>query len=162
MANVDIHKSKVDNTGAFAKKDLKKDDQVIQYVGEVISSKESDRRAAIQLEKHQKDPSQGGVYIFTIDDDWDIDGNVPWNPAKYLNHSCNPNCESQIDDDDEVFLIAIKDIKKGDELFFDYGYDVDNYLEHPCRCGSKNCVGYIVAEDQWPKLKKLLKKHKKA
>ena len=47
--------------------------------------------------------------------------------------------------------------KKGEEITYDYGYDVDNYEDHPCRCGSKKCVGYIVSEEQWPKLKKLIR-----
>ena len=155
-SSIVVRESRIHNNGVFAKHDIKKDARVIEYVGELISVEESERRADIQLEKHGKNPDEGSVYLFSISKKTDMDGNVPWNPAKFINHSCDPNCES-LNEDGRIFLIAIKDIKKGEELSFDYGYDVDNYKDHPCRCGSKNCIGYIVAENQWPKLRKLLK-----
>ena len=77
--------------------------------------------------------------------------------ARYINHSCDPNCEASIDDE-RIFIHALRDIEPGEELCFDYGFDIDCYEEHPCLCGKDNCVGYIVSQDQWPELKKRLAK----
>jgi hypothetical protein len=71
---------------------------------------------------------------------------VDWNPARFLNHSCAPNCEAQFADG-RIWLVAIRDIRAGEELTFNYGYDLTDYREHPCRCGAVSCVGYIVAEE---------------
>ncbi len=82
---------------------------------------------------------------------FDIDGNVSWNPARLINHSCDPNCETE-GDDDHIWIEAMRDIKKGEELSYDYCFDVDDYEEHPCKCGSKNCCGFIVDEKKRGKL----------
>ncbi|MFT4310896.1 MAG: SET domain-containing protein-lysine N-methyltransferase, partial [Candidatus Woesearchaeota archaeon] len=71
---------------------------------------------------------------------------------KYINHSCSPNCES-INMNGHIWICARKSIKKGDELSYDYGYDHENHKEHPCKCGSKNCIGYIVARKHWKKVR---------
>jgi SET domain-containing protein len=158
-----VIQSSIHNKGVIAKKDIPKGTHIIQYVGDLITKKESDKRADIKLKKAKKDPSQGAVYIFTLDKKHDIDGDTWFNMAKFLNHSCNPNCEAEYDEEEnEIWIAAKKHIKKGEELTYDYGYDIDNWEEHSCRCGSKNCVGYIVERDSWPQLKKkLLAKGKK-
>ena len=93
------------------------------------------------------------MYIFTLDDKWDIDGNVPWNMARLINHSCEPNCEAWIIGR-KIYIYSLTDIKEGDELTFDYGFDIECYEDHPCRCGKKGCIGYIVSQEQWPELRK--------
>ena len=70
------------------------------------------------------------------------------------NHSCDPNCETWIEDD-RVYVYAIRDIELGEELTFDYGFGVDTWEDHPCRCGSENCVGYIVRQEEWEDLERL-------
>ena len=147
-----VENSSIHGKGVFASKDIKKGTKIIEYVGEKISKEESDVRATEQEEK-SKNSDEGAVYIFDINDEFDIDGNVEWNTARLINHSCNPNCETEQDEDDRVWIIAMKDIKKGEEITYNYGYEYDNYEEHLCRCGSDNCVGYIVAEKHWKKLK---------
>jgi len=83
---------------------------------------------------------------------------VSWNLAKYINHSCDPNCETDIVRG-KIWISAIKDIKKGEELSYDYGYDMHCFEDHPCRCNSKNCVGFIVRSNlRWRIRKKLAKK----
>ena len=77
-----------------------------------------------------------------------------------MNHSCDGNCEA-INDDNEIWITARRAIKKGEELLYDYGYDMEHFLDHPCKCGSDNCIGYIVREEQRRKVKKLLKRKKK-
>lgn len=148
-----VKSSGIHNKGVFAKKNIKKGTKIIEYVGEIITKKESDSRAQTQLEKNKKNKTHGAVYIFELNKRYDIDGNVPWNKAKYINHSCDPNAETE-DINGHIWIIAIKDIKKGEEITYNYGYDLEDYKDHPCKCKSKNCVGYIVAEKHWKKLKK--------
>ena len=151
--------SSIHARGLFAITDIEADTQVIQYLGEKISKKESSRRA-IEWEEKARKKGEGLVYIFEINKKWDLDGRVGKNPARYINHSCDGNCEA-INVDGEIWIFAKKKIKEGQELTYDYGYDIEHFLDHPCRCGSKNCVGYIVREDQRLKVRQLLKKRKK-
>ena len=152
-----VKNSKVHGKGIFARNDLPKGTRVLEYVGKKITKKESDKIAEEQLERAMGNKEEGAVYIFELDDKYDIDGNVPWNTAKYINHSCDPNCETE-DDGGRIWIITLKELKKGEELTYDYGYDLDNYEDHPCKCGSENCVGYIVAQKHRNKLKKKLSK----
>ena len=105
---------------------------------------------------------EGSVYIFELNKKYDIDGSPLYNKARYINHSCDPNCEVDIIKN-EIWISSIKKIKKGEELSYDYGYpfDKDDYSDHICKCGSIKCVGYIVSQDDWPKYKKYFKKIKK-
>jgi uncharacterized protein len=149
-----VRKSKVHGTGVFALKDIPKGAKVIEYVGRKITKRESDDVFDKQFAKYEKNKKKyPGVYLFELNKKYDIDGDVSWNPAKYINHSCEPNCETDIIKG-QIWIISIKNIKKGEEISYDYGYDLENYKDHPCWCGSKNCVGYIVAEEHWPKLNK--------
>ncbi|MGV8161879.1 MAG: SET domain-containing protein [Candidatus Nanoarchaeia archaeon] len=150
-----IKESEIHNKGVFAAKDIPKGTKIIEYIGDRVSKEESDRRADLQLEKAEKDHSEGLVYIFELNEEFDIDGNVPENDAKWINHSCSPNCEIE-NDGEHIWIVSKLDIKKGEELFYNYGYDPDDFEDHPCRCGSDNCVGYIVDEDHWPEIKRKL------
>lgn len=150
--------SAIHNTGLFASKKIPKEEFIIQYLGERITKKESNRRGVAQHDLSLSE-NTGSVYIFEIDDKHDIDGNFDWNIARLANHSCSPNCEAQ-NADGEIWLVALRDIKKGEELTFDYGYALEHWEDHPCRCGSENCVGYIVRKEDWSKLRKLLKRRK--
>jgi uncharacterized protein len=121
--------------GVFARRDLACGTLVIEYVGEKINKRESLRRC-----------EENNYYIFSLDEHHDLDGSVGWNPAKFINHSCSPNCEAELIDG-HIWIVARRDIRIGEEITFNYGYDLDSYKEHPCRCGSPRCVGYIVAEE---------------
>jgi hypothetical protein len=92
--------------------------------------------------------------MFILNDEWDIDGNTESNEARLVNHSCDPNTEAQIWDDKEIWFVALRDIQPGEELFYNYGFEVDTWEEHPCRCGAERCVGYIVDEEYWPQLRR--------
>ena len=151
--------SSIHNQGLFAKCFISKNSRVIEYVGEKISKKESSKRA-LEWEESAQKTGQGLVYIFELNEKWDIDGRVGKNPARYINHSCEGNCEA-VNDDGEIWIYSIKDIQEGEELSYDYGYDMEHFLDHHCLCGTKKCIGYIVREDQRMKVKKLLKRKKK-
>jgi uncharacterized protein len=156
-----IKDSSIHCKGIFAKKNISKGTQIIEYVGEKITKKEADRRGEIVLQLSKDHLVQGGVYIFEINKRYDIDGNVSWNTARYINHCCEPNCETE-NIKGHIWIISTKDIKQGEELFYNYGYEFDEYYhEHPCKCQSKRCVGYILKEEAWPKLKRTLKKKTK-
>ena len=79
-----------------------------------------------------------------MDSKYDIDGSFEYNKARYINHSCNPNCEVDIVEG-KIWISSIKKILKGQELSYDYGYefDKDDYKDHICKCGEKKCIGYI-------------------
>ena len=150
----EVRTSDIHGTGVYASKPIPSGKRVIEYLGEKIDKDESERRATAQMERAEK-TGDAAVYIFTLNKKWDIDGNVPWNTARLLNHSCAPNCEAWIEEK-QIFLYSLRDIEKGEELTFDYGFDIENYADHPCLCGSEDCVGYIVGRDYWEELKKRL------
>ncbi|WOO40892.1 SET domain-containing protein [Rubellicoccus peritrichatus] len=151
-----LRKSKIHGNGLYAATDIESGAAIIEYVGEKIKKKESLKRCT-EWEASARKTGEGLVYIFDLNEKYDLDGNIPNNPAKYINHSCDENCEA-INEDDNIWIYASRDIKKGDELFFDYGYALEHFIDHPCLCGSENCVGYIVAKSRRKKLLSILKK----
>ncbi len=156
---VQVRYSSIHNHGLFAAKKIPKHEYFIQYIGEVIRKKESKNRGINQFET-SIETEEGSVYIFDLDEKRDLDGNFDWNIARLANHSCNPNCEAH-DVKGEIWFVALRDIKKGEELTFNYGYDLEHWKEHPCLCGEPNCIGYIVREEDRKKLRKILKKREK-
>ena len=89
-----------------------------------------------------------------------IDPTHKGNLARFINHSCDPNCVTDIVRG-KIWINAIKNIKKGEELTYDYGYDMDCFGDHPCRWGPKNCIGYIVRSNLRWRVEKKLKNQKK-
>lgn len=153
MSYIVVKKSKVHGTGVFAKIDIPAGSKIIEYVGRKISKSESDKVFDERYAKYKGNEGIiAGVYLFELNKKYDIDGDVSWNDAKYINHSCDPNAET-LNDKNHIWIVAIKDIKKGEEITYDYGYDLENYKDHPCYCGSKNCVGHIVGEEHRKKLR---------
>ena len=153
-------KSSLHGSGLFAVSNIKKGDQVIQYIGDKVTKKEGDRRADIQLKKAEKNKKNGMVYVFELNKRYDIDGGVLRNHARFINHSCDPNCEVE-GKGLKLWISSIKDINKNEELTYDYGFSFDeNYKDFPCRCGSKNCCGYIVREGSRWRIKKKKKSNK--
>lgn len=150
----EARESSIHGSGVYATMPIPKENRIIEYVGERINKDESERRAWAQME-HAESTGEAAVFIFTLSKKWDIDGNVPWNTARLLNHSCDPNCQTWIEGR-RIFVYALRDIEEGEELTFDYGFDIECYEDHPCLCGAENCVGYIVIREQWPELKKRL------
>ena len=153
-----VKKSKIHGTGIVASQDIKKNTKIIQYIGEKINKKEGDRRSAERIKKYLNKKNEGSVYVFELNNKFDIDGSPLYNKARYINHSCDPNCEVDIIEN-QIWIISIKKIKKGEELNYDYGYpfDIDDYKDHICKCGSKKCIGYIISQDDWSKYRKYKK-----
>lgn len=152
----EVRGSAIHGRGVFATEFLPAETQIIEYVGEKISKTESDRRGWEQIEQSKK-TGEAGVYLFALNNRHDVDGNFEWNTARLINHSCDPNCEAYVIKG-RIWIWSIRDIAKDEELSFNYGFDLENYEDHPCRCGSDNCVGYICGEDYWKDLNKELKK----
>lgn len=138
---LEFHASAIQGTGAFAKRPIPKGKRVIEYLGEKITKAESLRRC-----------EQDNFFIFNLGDEFDLDGDVGWNPAKFINHSCAPNCEAELCDG-RIWIVTLRRIQPGEEIVFNYSYDLEDYEEHPCRCGAVNCVGYIVAEEFFSKFR---------
>ncbi len=156
----EVRGSEIHGRGVYATTFIPKETKIIEYVGELIDKDTSEKRGVSQHAKSLK-TGDAAVYIFTLSKRYDIDGNVPWNTARLINHSCAPNCEAWIEGR-KIFIHSLVDINPGDELTFDYGFDVDCYEDHPCLCGKDGCVGYIVGRPQWGELKKRLEVKKKA
>ena len=153
-----IKKSTIHGNGVFAARDIKEGERIIEYLGEKITKEESNRRGLEQEEKSKK-TGEGAVYIFELDDEYDIDGNFDYNDARFINHACETNCEAE-NIDGHIWIVATCDIKKGEEILYNYGYALEHFFEHPCR-GKPNCVGYIVAVEDRVKLKKILARKRK-
>jgi SET domain-containing protein len=136
-----IGTSKISGKGLFTAQDIKKDTRIIRYNGEKISKDESDRRA-----------NSGNAYIFQFDDRYDIDGKTLKNKARYINHSCNPNSETLLTQR-AIWIVALRDIKEGEELTYNYGYGMEEYEKYPCTCGAENCCGYILHPRYWEMIK---------
>ena len=145
-----IQKSKIDNKGLYASQDIRKGTKIIQYKGKIITTKQSANNPKFDNNK--------AIYLFNLNKRYDLDGDFKFNTARLINHSCDPNCEV-FGSGLKVWVYAMKDISKGDELSYDYGFSFDeDYKNYPCKCKSKNCVGYIVREGSRWRIKKRRKK----
>ena len=137
-----IKKSNIDKNGLYANYDIKVGTKIIEYKGKIITRKKA--------EEDPKFDNDKAIYLFNLNKKYDLDGDFKYNTARLINHSCNPNCE--VDGTGlKLWIYAIRDIKKGEELSYDYGFSFDeDFKNYPCRCGAKNCVGYIVrSESRW-------------
>jgi uncharacterized protein len=145
-------RSKVQGRGVFATRHVAEGERIVEYTGARISSDEADAQS----------PDDDGVhrhhtFLFAVDDEVVIDGAEGGNDARFINHSCDPNCEVVITRG-RVFIHAIRDIPEGSELFYDYWYVTDESytLEdlrriYPCRCGSPACRGTLARPPKRPK-----------
>ena len=139
-----VRTSTIQGKGAFAWRWIPAGTRIIEYTGERITEDESDSRYDDDsMERHH-------TFLFSVDDEIVIDAGVGGNEARFINHSCDPNCEA-IDEGGRIFIEAIRDIAPGEELFYDYGYELDEPLtpslvrQYPCYCGTANCRGTILA-----------------
>ena len=139
-------KSNIHRHGLSAATDIKKGQKIIYYRGKIITKKETERNPKYDNDK--------AIYLFNLNKRYDLDGDFKFNTARLINHSCNPNCEV-LEDNKQLWIFAIRKIKKNEELTYDYGFSFDkDYKQYVCKCGSKNCVGYIVREGSRWRIKK--------
>ncbi len=154
-----IKNSKIHGTGIFAKKKILKREKIIQYIGQKITKSEGDVRSEKRIKKYLNSKITGSVYIFELNSRYDIDGSFLYNKARYANHSCKPNAEVEIKNN-EIWILSRRKIEIGEEITYDYGYefDKDDFKDHICKCNSDNCIGYIISKDDWKKYRYYLKK----
>jgi len=143
---VRLRASTIHGRGLVAAKPIPAGTRVIEYVGDKITKAEAERRDEVRVARQGKG-DDGCVYLFELNQRYDIDGDVPWNTARLINHSCEPNCEVDIVRG-HIWIQSLRDIAEGEELTYDYGFDFDNWRDHPCRCGAPTCIGYIVRKNQ--------------
>ena len=141
-----VRRSGVHGKGVFALVDIPRGARIIEYVGEVISWDEAQRR-------HPHDPSDPNhTFYFHIDDQHVIDALHGGNASRWINHSCSPNCKAD-EQDGRIFITARRAIRAGEELNYDYGLVIDEPLtdelraDYPCRCGSRACRGTLLSSD---------------
>ena len=144
-----VRRSRVHGRGAFALRRIRKGTRIIEYLGDRVSHRQADERY------RHKDISDNHTFLFIVDRTVVIDGGANGNDARFINHCCDPNCESVIDDR-RVFIEAIRTIQPCEELTYDYqiGRDrtdppnVDDI--YACRCGAPRCRGSML----WPPKRK--------
>ncbi len=135
--------SGIQGKGSFAARRIRPGQRIMEYAGERIGHDEADRRY------DEKKMGRHHTFLFTLDKKTVIDGNRRGNDARYINHSCDPNCEA-VTVDDRIFIYALKNIQPGLELAYDYKYERtdedDEELEsfYKCHCGARKCRGTIM------------------
>jgi SET domain-containing protein len=129
---VRVGTSRIAGTGLFATQAIPKDTRIVRYIGEKITKAESARRTA-----------QGNAYIFQWNVRYSLDEKTLKNTARYINHSCAPNCET-LHTQRVIWIVAVRDIHEGEELAYNYGYDMEDYEDFPCTCGATQCCGSSI------------------
>jgi len=156
---IQVRRSGVHGKGVFALQDIAEGETLIEYVGEVISWDEAQ-------ERHPHDPNDPNhTFYFHVNEDRVIDALFGGNSSRWINHSCNPNCEAD-EDNDRIFIKAIRNIVAGEELNYDYGLIIDEpytkklKAEYPCWCGAKNCRGTLLSPKERKDTPKIPKQKK--
>lgn len=141
---IQVRRSGVHGKGVYALLPLAKGETIIEYIGEHITWPQA-------LKRHPSNPNDPNhTFFFHLDDKNVIDAGVGGNASRWINHACNPNCEAD-ETDGRVFIKALRSIKPGEELFYDYGLSIDDRYtpklkaEYACRCGARKCRGTMLA-----------------
>jgi len=142
----EIRPSPMHGLGAFAIEHIPAGTRLIEYAGARISPQEAHAR--------YPDSTPGATHhteLFAIDDDIVIDASVDGNEARFINHSCDPNCDAVIEDG-RIWIETIRDVASGEELAYDYAFILPERhtpaakRRYPCNCGARNCRGTILAK----------------
>ena len=144
--SIEVRQSDIHGSGVFAVEPIAAGTYIIEYFGELITDAEADRRAE---ENIRITGIKNHTFLFAVDDILCIDGSVGGNDSRFINHSCDPNCEAEVVDR-RVFILALKNIAEGQELTLDYSLtrgnddppDMDQI--YSCLCGSTNCRGTMM------------------
>lgn len=141
----EIRRSPIQGLGGFATHHIPAGTRLIEYAGERITPAESDARYPDDTDDRHH------TYLFAIDDSVVVDASVNGNDARFLNHSCAPNCDAVIEDG-RIWIDTIHDIEPGEELVYDYAYILNERhspaakRKYPCHCGAITCRGTILAK----------------
>lgn len=139
--------SPIHGRGVFALKPIKKGTRIIEYKGTLITDKEADRRYS---RLHENSPH---TMLFSLEGGWVIDATRRGNSARWINHSCAPNCEIE-EEGRRIFIDAARDIRAGEELTYDYNLQIGEkhtkkaQREHACFCGARRCRGTMLGEEE--------------
>ncbi len=138
--------SPIAGRGAFATRDIPKEARIAEYFGRRITPEEAD-----ELYPYPDDDSvPHHTFLFNLDEHTVLDGSVDGDSSRFINHSCEPNCEAVIEDA-RIFIETLRDLRKGEELLYDYQFILDEphtaaaKKRYPCYCGAKKCRGTILA-----------------
>ena len=147
---ITLRRSPIHGNGVFALTDIPKGTELVEYRGRRMTHTAIDR-------KYADVPDNGHTFLFTLNDDYVIDANVDGNLARWINHSCKPNCQAVIEESedgdrrkDRVLIESIRPLRAGDELTYDYGIDVGERITPrlkqlwACRCGAPRCIGTML------------------
>jgi len=149
-SNIQLRRSNIHGNGVFATKVIAKGERIVRYMGLLRTHEEVDAAYGGMEET-------GHTFLFSLNEDYVVDGNIKGNIARWINHSCEPNCEAVIEEDDKgrphrdkVFIEALRRIRPGEELTFNYGITLAE--RHTprlkalwgCRCGSPRCSGTML------------------
>lgn len=154
---IKVRHSKIHGNGVFATRKIPEGTRIIEYTGARISNKEADKRAGLDPDNPHH------TFFFSLESGKIIDGGDGGGDARWINHSCAPNCEAQ-EEGKKVFIHAITDIKRGEELSYDYGLVIDDKItkslkkDYECRCGAKECRHTMLSLAKKKKKKKSAKK----
>ncbi|EDV19551.1 uncharacterized protein TRIADDRAFT_62004 [Trichoplax adhaerens] len=140
-SNIYLGRSLIQGLGLFARKNIEKNTMVIEYIGAMIRNEVANKRERI----YQK--ANHGIYMFRIDPDFVVDATEDGGLARYINHSCQPNCVAEVvtfDSEPRIIIISNRRIDKGEELTYDYKFEYEDDLNKiPCMCGAPNCRGWM-------------------
>jgi SET domain-containing protein len=138
-ARIEVRESGVHGRGVYATRLISEGTRIIEYTGQRVS-----------WESAPDDDNDPHTFNFGLENGKVINAEINGNEARWINHSCDPNCEA-IDEDDRIFIYAMRDIEPGEELFYDYALEIDEPIteksktKFACHCGSSNCRGTMLA-----------------
>ncbi|HEV7822423.1 MAG TPA: SET domain-containing protein-lysine N-methyltransferase [Burkholderiales bacterium] len=137
-----VRGSKIHGKGVFARRPIAKGERIIEYKGRLITEEEADKRYGDDESNH--------TFLFLLDNDMVIDAYRDGNSARWINHSCDPNCEP-VEEKNRLYIHAVRNIKAGEELAYEYNLVIeDRYTPaikklYACRCGTRKCHGTFLA-----------------
>jgi hypothetical protein len=141
-----VRRSGIHGRGVYALRSIPKGTRIVEYLGDRISHREADTRY------EAKGQDDGHTFLFVVNSRVVIDAGVDGNEARFINHSCDPNCDTVIEGG-RVFIEALRDIEPGEELGYEYGLtwsttdDPEELAHYACRCGAKRCRGTMLDEE---------------
>jgi len=143
-------RSDIHGNGVFATQALEKGERIVRYKGKLRTHGEVDA-------EYGEIDEDGHTFLFTLNDDYVIDANVDGNVARWINHSCKPNCEAVVEENDKgkrhkdkIFIEAMRKVEAGEELTYNYGITLDEAHTAKlkklwaCKCGARNCTGTML------------------